>query len=123
MAERRYSFRFSLPEGCVILLSLLLTSFLVFLFGVYVGKEVEAHKAIQQIRTAKLPASIPGESASARPTTPAPVPGPSLPSEKSETPSASSNLLVSPAQQNPAASSSAAGFSAQKKTSPVLPNS
>jgi len=124
MAERRYSFRFSLPEGCVILLSLLLTSFLVFLFGVYVGKEVEAHKAVQQIRTAKLPASMSGESAPARlPTTPPPVTGSSLPAEKVEAPSASSTLPVSPVPPNPSPSSNAAVTVTPKKAPPVLPNS
>src|SRR3954447_18231667 len=124
MAERRYSFRFSLPEGCVILLSLLLTSFLVFLFGVYVGKEVEAHKAAQQIRTAKLPASMSGESAPARlPTTTTPVTGSSLPAEKVEAPSASSTLPVSPIPQNPSPSSNAAVTVTPKKAPPAAPNS
>ncbi len=46
----------------------LLTSFLVFLFGVYVGKEVEAHKAAQQTRTMRLPASASAEPQNSRPT-------------------------------------------------------
>jgi cell division septation protein DedD len=57
MAERRYSFRFSLPEGCILFASFLLASFLVFLFGVYVGKEVEARKIVEQSRTVRLPVS------------------------------------------------------------------
>jgi septal ring-binding cell division protein DamX len=64
MAERRYNFRFSLPEGFVIFLSLLLTSFLIFLFGVHVGKETQARKVVQQGRTVRLPVSLP-ESGSA----------------------------------------------------------
>ncbi|MEW6298912.1 MAG: SPOR domain-containing protein, partial [Thermodesulfobacteriota bacterium] len=58
MAERRYNFRFSLPEGCVILASLFLTSFLIFLFGVHVGKETQARKAVQQGRTVRVPVAL-----------------------------------------------------------------
>lgn len=58
MAERRYNLRFSLPEGCVILIGLFLTSLLVFLFGVHVGKEVQVRKAVQQGRTVRLPVSL-----------------------------------------------------------------
>ena len=121
MAERRYSFRFSLPEGCVILLSLLLTSFLVFLFGVYVGKEVEAHKAVQQTRTARLPASGSGEPSPARPTTDAPAIISTVPVEKSEAHPVLSNPLVSPAPQNLPSSPSAAAAVAQKKPLSSLP--
>src|SRR5437867_13227596 len=98
MAERRYSFRFSLPEGCVILLSLLLTSFLVFLFGVYVGKEVEAHKAARQTRTARLPASVSRESSLARPIIDTPAANSTTPAERPEASAASPNpSAVSPA--------------------------
>jgi cell division protein FtsN len=121
MAERRYSFRFSLPEGCVILLSLLLTSFLVFLFGVYVGKEVEAHKAAQQTRTARLPASVSGGPSPARPTTDAPAMISTVPAEKSEAHTVLSSPPVSPAPQNPSSSQSTAAAVAQKKTLPSLP--
>lgn len=58
MAERRYNFRFSLPEGCVILVSLFLTSFLIFLFGVHVGKETQARKTVQQGRTVRVPVAL-----------------------------------------------------------------
>ncbi len=121
MAERRYSFRFSLPEGCVILLSLLLTSFLVFLFGVYVGKEVEAHKAAQQTRTARLPASVSGGPSPARPTTDVPAMISTVPAEKSEAHTVLSSPPVSPAPQNPSSSPSTAAAVAQKKTLPSLP--
>src|SRR5262249_37571877 len=105
------------------LLSLLLTSFLVFVFGVYVGKEVEAHKAIQQARTAKLPASTSGESTTTRSIPPASGTGSSLSAEKSETPPASSSLPGVPSPQNLPAAPSAAVVVAQKKTPPILPNS
>lgn len=58
MAERRYNFRFSLPEVCVLLVSLLVASFLIFLFGVHVGREAQAHKAVQQGRVVKVPVAL-----------------------------------------------------------------
>ncbi len=83
MAERRYNFRFSLPEGFVILVSLVLTSFLVFLFGVHVGKETQARKAVQQGRTVRVPVSLSGAESPSLPQTPAAVP-PSLPRRPNE---------------------------------------
>ena len=59
MAERRYGFRFSFAEGCVIVASLMSASFLVFLFGVYAGREMESHKAAAYSRTTRL--AISGE--------------------------------------------------------------
>lgn len=58
MAERRYNFRFSLPEACVLLVSLLVASFLIFLFGVHVGREAQAHKAVQQGRAVRVPVAL-----------------------------------------------------------------
>src|SRR5215813_6122199 len=123
MAERRYSFRFSLPEGCVLLLSLLLTSFLVFLFGVYVGKEVEAHKAIKQARTARLPASVSGEPSPARPTSDIPTTNSPVPAEKSQAPAAPPNPPAPPTLRNPPSSSNIAGAGGQKTSPPLLQNS
>lgn len=54
MAERRYGFRFSFAEGCVIVVSLIGASFLVFLFGVYAGRELEAHKAAENTQTVRV---------------------------------------------------------------------
>lgn len=54
MAERRYGFRFSFAEGCVIVTSLIGASFLVFLFGVYAGRELEAHKAAENTQTVRV---------------------------------------------------------------------
>lgn len=119
MAERRYSFRFSLPEGCVILLSLLLTSFLVFLFGVYVGKEVEAHKAAQQTRTARLPVSVSGEPS--RPVLDPPATTSTAPAEKSEAPTALPNSSTSPALRNQPAPPNATVAMGQKTSPSVLP--
>jgi septal ring-binding cell division protein DamX len=107
MAERRYSFRYSLPEGCVLLLSLLLTSFLVFLFGVYVGKEVEAHKAAQQTRTVRLPITTAAEPSSRLSVDALPA-TPSSPGEKpTASPSLPPPVLAPPivAQRSPLASS------------------
>src|SRR5713101_6227090 len=122
MAERRYSFRFSLPEGCVILVSLLLTSFLVFLFGVYVGKEVEAHKAAQQTRTARLPVSASGETVPARPVIDTPAVNSPLPAEKPEASPAVPHPPVSAGSQNPSSSSNTVAPVAQKKSPPSFPS-
>jgi cell division septation protein DedD len=54
MAERRYGFRFSFAEGCVIVASLFGASFLVFLFGVYSGRELEARKAAEHASSVRL---------------------------------------------------------------------
>jgi len=89
MAERHYSFHFSLPEGCVMAVGFLLTSFLVFLFGVYVGKEVEAHKAVQQARTMRLPVSASAEPQHSRPT--------ADPSGRAPSPSTEKPVVIPPA--------------------------
>jgi cell division septation protein DedD len=105
MTERRYGFRFSLTEGCVIVVSVLLASFLIFLFGVYAGKELEAHQAAKHTSTVRLPAppaedpARPPEERSAlvRPApvakpavAPLPTPGSSLPASKPANPPPSS---------------------------------
>jgi cell division protein FtsN len=54
MAERRYGFRFSFAEGCVLVGGVLLASFLIFVFGVYAGKELEARQAAENTRTVRL---------------------------------------------------------------------
>ncbi len=123
MAERRYSFRFSLPEGCVLLVSLLLTSFLVFLFGVYVGKEVEAHKAAQQTRTARLSVSASGETVPARPASDTPAVNSPLPAEKFEAAPAVPNSPASAGSQNSFSSSGTVVPVAPKKSpQPALPS-
>jgi cell division septation protein DedD len=67
MAERRYGFRFSLVEAGIILISLFSASFLIFLFGIYIGTEVQARKAIQQTRTVRLPVPLADEFRSSTP--------------------------------------------------------
>ena len=104
MAERRYGFRFSLPEGCVIVLSLLLCSFLVFLFGVYVGKEVEARKVAEQTRTVRLPVSAAEEPTHARPLAGAPSLLWKLPTEKLAVPPPAPTPGASPPAQKPSVS-------------------
>lgn len=101
MAERRYSFRFSLPEGCVMAVGFLLTSFLVFLFGVYVGKEVEAHKAVQQARTMRLPVSASVESPPSRSAADPSGRIPASPVEKPVTIPPPSNALASTVPPEP----------------------
>src|SRR5204862_6608047 len=104
MADCRYGFRFSLPEGCVIVLSLLLCSFLVFLFGAYVGKEVEARKVAEQTRTVRLPVSTAEESTHARPLAGAPSMLWKLPTETLSVPSPAPTPGASPPARRPAVS-------------------
>lgn len=54
MAERRYGFRFSFAEGGVIVVSMIGAAFLVFLFGVYTGRELEARKNAANTRTVRV---------------------------------------------------------------------
>lgn len=61
MAERRYGFRFSFAEGCVIVGSMIGASFLVFLFGVYTGRELEARKTAETTRTVRMNSSFSDE--------------------------------------------------------------
>ncbi|MBI3302231.1 MAG: hypothetical protein HYZ72_09195, partial [Deltaproteobacteria bacterium] len=108
MAERRYGFRFSLPEGCVILVSLLLASFLVFVFGAYVGKEMEARKAAEQTRTIRLPVSSSEEAPPARLQGEMPSLLWKLPAEKPTVTPPSSPVSIPPAQKPLVAPPSAA---------------
>ena len=63
MAERRYGFRFSFAEGCIIVVSLVGSSFLVFLFGIYAGRELEARKAAEHTSSVRLAVTGGGETA------------------------------------------------------------
>ncbi len=55
MPERYYAFHFNLPEGCILFLTASISFFLVFAFGVYIGKEVQAYKTAQETRTVRFP--------------------------------------------------------------------
>ena len=55
MPEQHYAFHFNLSEGCILFLSALTSFFLVFAFGVYIGKEVQAYKTAQETRTVRFP--------------------------------------------------------------------
>ena len=55
MPKRHYAFHFNLSEGCILFLSALTSFFLVFAFGVYIGKEVQAYKTAQETRTVRFP--------------------------------------------------------------------
>src|SRR5215471_9555281 len=61
MAERRYGFRFSFAEGCIIVVSIVGSFFLVFLFGVYAGRELEARKAAEHTSSVRLTVTGGGE--------------------------------------------------------------
>ncbi len=82
MAERRYGFRFSFAEGCIIVVSIMGASFLVFLFGVYAGRELEARKAAEHTSTVRLTALTEGE-----------APGASKEGREKSTPAPSAPLL------------------------------
>ncbi len=55
MPKQHYAFHFNLSEGCILFLSALTSFFLVFAFGVYIGKEVQAYKTAQETRTVRFP--------------------------------------------------------------------
>ena len=55
MAVRQYAFHFNLPEGCIVFLSTVVSFLLIFAFGVYIGKEVQAYKTAQETRTVRFP--------------------------------------------------------------------
>jgi len=55
MPERYYAFHFNFLEGCILFLSASISFLLVFAFGVYIGKEVQAYKTAQETRTVRFP--------------------------------------------------------------------
>ena len=73
MAERRYGFRFSFAEGGVIVFSMIGAAFLVFLFGVYAGRELEARKNAENTRTIRMNTVEKVSEASSEGTTGAPI--------------------------------------------------
>jgi DedD protein len=57
ITERRFGFRFSVVEGGLLFGSVLLTSFLIFVSGVYVGREIAGRKAMPHSQVVRLPVS------------------------------------------------------------------
>jgi cell division septation protein DedD len=57
ITERRFGFRFSIVEGGLLFGSVLLTSFLIFVSGVYVGREIAGRKAMPHSQVVHLPVS------------------------------------------------------------------
>ena len=55
MTERRYGFRFSGVEGGLLFGSVLLASFLIFVSGVYVGREITGRKIVPQSQIVRVP--------------------------------------------------------------------
>jgi cell division septation protein DedD len=55
MTERRYGFRFSGVEGGLFIGSALLASFLIFVSGMYVGKEVAGRKVVTPSQVVRAP--------------------------------------------------------------------
>ena len=70
MTERRYGFRFNAVEAGVLGVSVLFASVLIFLSGVYVGKGVEAHRAVEQTTTLRMPINLTNESRAPEANTP-----------------------------------------------------
>jgi len=122
MAERRYGFRCSFSEGCLLLVSLLLTSSLVFLFGVYVGKASEARKEeVQQTEVARLP--IVGGKESPSPRSPAASsPRAPLPPEKLAVSSSAKTPLFADAIEEPPAPLPPTSTVTVKAEPPILPS-
>ena len=57
LTERRFGFRFSVVEGGLLVGSVLLTSFFIFVSGVYVGREIAGRKAVPHSQVVRLPVS------------------------------------------------------------------
>ena len=55
MAVRQYAFHFNLPQGCIVCVSVVVSFLLVFAFGIYIGKEVQAYRTAQETRTVRFP--------------------------------------------------------------------
>ncbi len=55
MTVRQYAFHFNLPQGCLVCVSAAVSFLLVFVFGIYIGKEVQAYKTAQQTRIVRFP--------------------------------------------------------------------
>lgn len=121
MAERRYSLRFSLPDGFLFVVSLLVTSSLIFLFGVYVGKAGEMRKLVQPVPIVRVPVALAKEpTAPARPRVEPPVLA-SVPAEK-EPPEHIIPMLDAAPEEEPAKKPAATPqpTKASKKAKPVL---
>jgi cell division septation protein DedD len=61
MTERRYGFRFNIVEAGVLVVSVVFSSVLIFLSGVYVGKGVEAHRTVEQRGALRMPVQLTNE--------------------------------------------------------------
>jgi septal ring-binding cell division protein DamX len=125
MAERRYNFRFSLPEAFVLLGSLVLTSFLIFLFGVHVGKETQVRKTVQQGRTVRIPVTMPNTERSSLPQTPTevlPSPVPPSPSRLPNEPVPAATLQPSQPLLAPAPPQGSQSPVTPQATTPVPPS-
>lgn len=59
MTERRYGFRFSVVEGGLFIGGALLASFLIFVSGVYVGREVAGQKVVIPSQVVRVPVAGP----------------------------------------------------------------
>jgi len=55
MAQRRYQLQLSMLEGGMLTLSFLVASFLIFIFGMYVGKEIQAQKTVHIAQPLRVP--------------------------------------------------------------------
>ncbi len=71
MAVRQYALHFSRLAGWVVFLSTVASFLLVFSFGVYIGKEVQAYKTAQETRTMRFPVEPADHNASVSPGPPA----------------------------------------------------
>ncbi len=58
MTERHYGFRFNIVEAGVLVASVVFSSVLIFLSGVYVGKGVEAHRTVEQRDALRMPITL-----------------------------------------------------------------
>ena len=74
MAQRRYHVQLSVFEGGMLVASFALASVLIFVFGMYIGKEVQAQKIAHQAESLRVPVVLSKNQILSRPSAPAALP-------------------------------------------------
>ncbi|MCE2486633.1 MAG: SPOR domain-containing protein [Desulfurellaceae bacterium] len=104
MAQRRYRLQVSAFEGSLLVVSCLFASLLIFVFGIYVGKEVQAQKTVEQATPLRVPVGRSKTELLARsPALPLPSPQAAVPVQQPESPEPPAPLPLLATAEPPAA--------------------
>ena len=104
MAQRRYRLQVSAFEGSLLVVSCLFASVLIFVFGIYVGKEVQAQKTVEQATPLRVPVGRSKTELLARPPAlPLPSPQAAVPVQQPESPKPPAPLPLLATAERPAA--------------------